>query len=133
MATSQDLNALVGRLRSGEVPPVEVGGQPILCVAVYETARSQAELYLLRRGQKIPAHRHSAIDDVFVGVEGRGRIRIWDADGNHADHAIEPGSVVVVEPGTPHEVACAGDEFCYVLTQSPKEHYDLAPYKVTDS
>jgi quercetin dioxygenase-like cupin family protein len=133
MNSPQDLNALVGRLRSGEVPPVEVGGQPILCLPVYETTRSQAELYLLRRGQKIPAHQHSAIDDVFVGVAGSGHIRIWDAHGNHNDHPIQSGSLVVVEPGTPHEVSCDGDEFCYVLTQSPKEHYDIANYKVPDA
>ena len=132
MATSQDLNALVGRLRSGDVAAVDVAGQPILCLPVYETARSQAELYLLRAGQKIPAHRHSAIDDVFVGVQGHGRIRIWDANGDHTDHTIEPGSVLVVEPGSPHEVSCAAEEFCYVLTQSPKEHYDMSSYEARD-
>ena len=128
----QDLNALVGRLRSGEVSPVEVAGQPILCLPVYETARSQSELYLLRGGQKIPAHQHSAIDDVFVGIAGRGNIRIWDAHGKHADHAIQSGWVLVVEPGTPHEVSCDGDEFCYVLTQSPKEHYDITTFEIAD-
>lgn len=100
---------------------------------MYETARSQAELYLLRPGQRIPAHQHSAIDDVFVGVRGRGRIRVWDADGEHMDHAVEPGSVLVVEPGSPPEVSCDGDEFCYVLTQSPKDEYDSVSYAAADA
>lgn len=121
------LRTLVESLRSGDVAPVDVDGQPILAVQVYETDRSQAELYLLRTGQRIPAHRHSAIDDVFLVLEGRGRIRIWDSDGKQSDHVVERGAVMVVEPGTAHEVSCDGDEFVYVLTQSPKEHYDLLP------
>lgn len=122
-----NLEALVAKMRSGGVEPADVAGQPILCAPVYETQRSQAELYLLRPGQKIPAHVHSAIDDVFVGVSGRGLIRTWDAAGNQTDHSVVAGSVVVVEPGTAHEVSCAGDEFGYVLTQSPKESYDIHP------
>ncbi len=133
MATSQDLNVLVEQLRSGSVPTVDVAGQPIRCASVYETARSQAELYLLTAGQKIPAHEHSAIDDVFVGLRGRGRIRIWNAEGDHVDQDIEPGWVVVVEPGDPHEVSCNGDEFCYVLTQSPKDEYDSVSYSASNS
>ncbi len=132
MATAKDLNALMELLDSGSVPPVEVDGQPILCVSVYETARSQAEMYLLRPGQRIPPHKHSAIDDVFVGMRGRGRIRTWDAAGKPVDHTIDAGSVLVVEPGNPHEVSCAGDEFCYVLTQSPKDEYDNVSYAASD-
>lgn len=132
MATAKDLNGLVELLDSGEVTPVEVDGQQILCVSVYETARSQAEMYLLRPGQRIPSHKHSAIDDVFVGVRGRGRIRTWDPAGSAVDHLIEAGSVLVVEPGNPHEVSCAGDEFCYVLTQSPKEQYDSVSYSAPE-
>ena len=128
MATAKDLNGLVELLDSGGVAPVEVDGQQILCVTVYETARSQAEMYLLRPGQRIPPHKHSAIDDVFVGVRGLGRIRTWDPASRAVDHLIEAGSVLVVEPGNPHEVSCAGDDFCYVLTQSPKEQYDSVSY-----
>ena len=70
MVKTKELTALVDLLDSGAVAPVEVDGQPILCVSVYETARSQAEMYLLRPGQRIPPHKHSAIDDVFVGLGG---------------------------------------------------------------
>jgi quercetin dioxygenase-like cupin family protein len=128
MATPKNLNALVQLLDSGGVAPVEVDGQQILCVSVYETCRSQAEMCLLRPGQRIPPHKHSAIDDVFVGIRGRGRIRMWDVAGAPVDHTIEAGSLLVVEPGNPHEVSCLGDEFCYVLTQSPKDEYDNVSY-----
>ena len=99
---------------------------------VYETERSQAELYLLRRGQRIPAHHHSAIDDVFLGVRGRALIRVWDASGAHADQVLEPGALVVVQPGTAHEVSCLEDEAAYVLTQSPKEQYDIHRFQPSD-
>ena len=132
MATLKDLNALVHLLDSGGVAPVEVDGQQILCVSVYETLRSQAEMYLLRSGQRIPPHKHSAIDDVFVGMRGRGRIRTWDGAGKPVDHTIEAGSVLVVEPGNPHEVSCLGDEFFYVLTQSPNDEYDNVSYAASD-
>lgn len=127
-----NLDELLERLRSGAVEPVDVAGQPILCTQVYETDRSQAEIYLLRAGQKIPAHFHSEIDDVFLGVSGRGLVRTWDSAGRSTDHAVVAGSVVVVEPGTPHEVSCAADEFGYVLTQSPKERYDIQPHQAGD-
>jgi hypothetical protein len=71
-------------------------------------------------------------DGVGVGVRGRGRIRTWDPAGSAVDHLIEAGSVLVVEPGNPHEVSCAGDEFCYVLTQSPKEQYDSVSYSAPE-
>jgi hypothetical protein len=48
MATPKDLNALVRLLDSGGVAQVEVDGQQILCVSVYETSRSQAEMYQSR-------------------------------------------------------------------------------------
>lgn len=123
-----NVQTLVERLRSGDVAPVDVDGQQILAVQVYETERSQAELYLLRPGQRIPAHSHSAIDDVFLVLDGRGRIRVWNSDGKHHDHVVERGSVVVVEPGTAHEVSCQGEDFVYVLTQSPKERYDMVAF-----
>lgn len=127
-----NLDELVERLRSGTVEPVNVDGEPIVSVRVYETERSQAELYLLRRGQRIPAHRHSAIDDVFLGVRGRAQIRVWDVAGAHVDQILAANVVVVVEPGTPHEVSCLDDEAAYVLTQSPKEHYDIHRFEPSD-
>jgi quercetin dioxygenase-like cupin family protein len=129
---TRSLNDLADELAAGAVAPVMVDGQPILCVSVYETPRSQAEMYLLKAGQRIPAHKHSAIDDVFLGVRGRGQIRTWDVSGKAIDRIVEAGSVVVIEPGTPHEVACAGEEFCYVLTQSPKEQYDNVSYSAPE-
>jgi len=124
-----NLPDLIDRLESGTVEPEDIDGQPTLSLRVYETERSQAELYLLRPGQKIPAHQHSGIDDVFLGVRGQGQIRIWDPAGNHVDHVVKAGVIVVVEPGTPHEVSSVDGDFVYVLTQSPRERYDIHRYE----
>jgi quercetin dioxygenase-like cupin family protein len=78
---------------------VVVDGQEIACAPPFETPRSQAVLFRLRPGRRIPAHAHSAIDDIFFCVRGRGTIRTRDADGTAREHAIAPVTVVVVPPG----------------------------------
>lgn len=122
-----DLAEAVARLEQGG-PVIEVDGQRITGSVLFETSQSQAAVFRLGPGQRIPAHTHSAIDDIFFCVRGAGHIRIWDAAGTPRDHPIAPGTVFVVPPETPHEVSCAGREFCYVLLQAPKEQYDNHRY-----
>jgi len=122
-----DLRQTLASLEAGG-RSIDVAGQQISCATLFETSRSQAAVFRLRAGQRIPAHTHSAIDDIFFGVRGRGRIRTWDEHGAARDQALEPGTVVLVEPETPHEVSCAEDEVCYVLLQAPKERYDSHHY-----
>ncbi|GEM_PF-2089510 len=126
-ARSVDVTQAVAKLAQGG-HVIEVEGQQIARTVLFETAQSQAAVFRLGPGQRIPAHTHSAIDDIFFCVGGQGRIRVWDADGAPHDHAIAPGVVFVVPPETPHEVSCAGGEFCYVLLQAPKERYDNRRY-----
>lgn len=123
-----DLQQLAETFKSEGQPTIEVEGQVISCIMVFQTSQSQAALFLLRSGQHIPAHTHSSIDDIFFGVRGRGRIRTWNTEGGPDDRHVEAGTLVVVPPETPHEVYCVGDEFCYLLLQSPKEQYDNIPY-----
>jgi hypothetical protein len=99
VASFVNLMQLAGTLDAEDHPFIEVEGQEVACVTAFETAGSQAALFRLLAGQRIPAHTHSAIDDIFFGVRG-----------------------------TAHEVSCAGDEFCYILLQAPREHYDNLPY-----
>jgi quercetin dioxygenase-like cupin family protein len=128
VASFVNLMQLAGTLDAEDHPFIEVEGQEVACVTAFETAGSQAALFRLLAGQRIPAHTHSAIDDIFFGVRGTGRIRIWRDGGETEDHQVEAGTLVVVTPETPHEVSCAGDEFCYILLQAPREHYDNLPY-----
>lgn len=122
-----DVTRAVAGLAQGG-PTIEITGQQIASAVLFETPRCQAAVFRLRPGQRIPAHTHSAIDDVFFCVGGAGRIRTWDVGGAAHDHSIEPGTVVLVPPETPHEVSCAGDAFSYVLLQAPAERYDSHRY-----
>lgn len=124
-----NLNEMAERLSSYDAPHVEVAGQRVSSIRVFETARTQSELWRLTPGQHIPPHQHSGIDDVFFCIRGEGTVRTWDADGRVVEHALLPGSVILVEPNTPHEVSCSADDLCYVLLQAPKELYDVAEYK----
>ncbi len=125
-----DLQQLAETLRSDGHPAIDVEGQAIPCVTAFKTIQSQAALFLLRPGQHIPAHTHTSIDDIFFGVEGRGRIRTWNAGGQPEDRHVEPGTLLAIPPETPHEVSCADDEFCYLLLQAPREQYDNISYDV---
>ena len=135
-ATRLDLNQILESLAedgsAADTEPRRSELNPDIAYApLFETARSRARLYRLRPGQRIPAHTHSFIDDIFYCVRGRGRIRTWDPAGSAQDRSIEAGTVVLVEPATPHEVSCQGDEFCFVLLQTPKERYDFVAHKHT--
>ena len=135
-ATQLDLNQVLERLQQdGAIPEMERRrselNPEIAYAPLFETARSRARLYRLRPGQRIPAHSHSSIDDIFYCVRGQGRIRTWESGGTTQDHSIEPGTVFLVEPETPHEVSCRGTEFCFVLLQAPRERYDFVVHKTT--
>ncbi|MGH7764137.1 MAG: cupin domain-containing protein [Candidatus Dormibacteraceae bacterium] len=124
-----NLYALAAGLRDGTVEgqTVVVGEQSVRIHEVFTTEFTQAVLYVLRSGQTIPRHRHTGIDDVFLGILGEGRIRVWSAGGDVVDLELKPGSMKVITPGTVHEVVSDSDGFAYLLLQAPKEGYDLIP------
>ena len=127
--SSIDLPKLAAGLDNGSVAgtKIEVAGQEITIADVLTTDQTQVVLYSLRNGQNIPAHRHTAIDDIFLGVRGRGRVKTWDEKQVQSDHPIQAGSIYAVAPGTVHELVSESDDFAYVLMQFPKEDYDLIP------
>ncbi len=122
-----DLHKLADELHNGGPAgkTIQIGEQTVRICEVFATEFTQAVLYVLRSGQSIPRHRHSGIDDVFLGVIGTGRIRTWAADGAAADLVLRPGCIKAVTPGTVHEVVSDSDDFAYLLLQAPKEDYDL--------
>ncbi|HEX2501047.1 MAG TPA: cupin domain-containing protein [Methylomirabilota bacterium] len=61
------------------------------------TERLQADLYCLQPGQSQAAHVHGDQDKLYVGVEGRARIRV----GPEVDW-LEPGVLVVAPAGVEH-------------------------------
>jgi len=66
---------------------------------VYTGAHSQLVVMSLRQGEEIGTERHEAVEQVFVVVAGHG-----EADLTGRSIALNPGSVLVVPPGTTHNV-----------------------------
>lgn len=122
-----DIHELAASLVDGTTQgkSVQVGAQTIKTQGVLDTEHTQAVLYWLRAGQAIPRHRHTGIDDIFLGLRGRGRVRHWGDDGGADEIRISPGRIHAVVPGTVHEVVSDSDDFVYLLLQAPREDYDL--------
>lgn len=74
------------------------------------TARFQMDLYCLRPGQSQAGHVHGEQDKLYVGVEGRARIRVG------AEVAwLEPGVLVVAPAGVEHGLENPTEEACVAL------------------
>jgi quercetin dioxygenase-like cupin family protein len=61
------------------------------------TARLQADLYCLRPGQSQAPHVHGDQDKLYLGIEGRARIRV-----GATTEWLEPGVLVVAPAGIEH-------------------------------
>jgi quercetin dioxygenase-like cupin family protein len=85
----------VERIRLGERVAFQDGKMARHRLAA--TVRLHADLYCLRPGQSQAAHAHSEQDKLYVGVEGRARIRV----GAEVEW-LEPGVLVVAPAGVEH-------------------------------
>ena len=74
------------------------------------TARLQVDLYCLRPGQSQTAHVHRDRDKLYIGVQGRARIRV----GEEVDW-LEPGVLVVVPAGVEHGLDNSLEGLCVAL------------------
>jgi quercetin dioxygenase-like cupin family protein len=74
------------------------------------TGRLQADLYCLRPGQSQAAHVHGDQDKVYVGIEGRARIRVGTAT-----DWLEPGVLVVAPAGIEHGLENPTETPCIAL------------------
>ena len=74
------------------------------------TPRLHSDLYCLRPGQAQAAHVHPDQDKLYVGVEGKARIRV----GPEIEW-LEPGMLVVAPAGAEHGLENPTPEPCVVL------------------
>jgi quercetin dioxygenase-like cupin family protein len=74
------------------------------------TPRLQTDLYCLRPGQAQAAHAHADQDKLYVGISGRGRIRL----GKDVEW-LEPGMLVVAPAGAEHGLENPTADPCIVL------------------
>jgi quercetin dioxygenase-like cupin family protein len=74
------------------------------------TPRLHTDLYCLQPGQTQATHVHADQDKLYVGIEGRARIRV----GPEVEW-LEPGVLVVAPAGAEHGLENATETSCVVL------------------
>jgi mannose-6-phosphate isomerase-like protein (cupin superfamily) len=74
------------------------------------TSRLHADLYCLRPGQVQAPHVHAEQDKLYVGIEGRARIRVGPDN-----EWLEPGILVVAPAGVEHGLENPTTDPCVVL------------------
>lgn len=75
-------------------------------------------------GALIAPHKHMVNWDLFQGLTGRGTITVI-GDDETTSFRLVPGAFLAMPPGAVHTVTNESDEeFTFVLTQTPFDHYD---------
>lgn len=76
-----------------------------------EARCSEAFIVVLEPGESPPRHRHEDTEQVFYILEGSGTLTVGDDD---ACHAVSPGQVVLIPPGTWHRIQAEGGSMRYL-------------------
>jgi mannose-6-phosphate isomerase-like protein (cupin superfamily) len=87
---------------------------------LFTSARSQTALMTIPVGQDIGVEEHTNVEQLFFIANGRGKAVL---DG--AESALSPGDLLVVTPGTRHDVVNTGAEPLRIYTvYVPPNHID---------
>ena len=93
-----------------------------------QNSLAQTGVFRVQPGCGVPAHTHSQVHDLFVGVKGSVEIRY---EGEHGPRvlALRPGGFCSVPSGVRHEVANPSktDEAFFLLVHTPHVHFDYIP------
>ena len=97
-----------------------------------EATRMGARLWRLEPGQASTRHRHGEEEELYVLLEGEGRIRIGDED----PLTLGPMDVLLVEPRTIRQVFNDTDEDALWLVvgapQGPANTLEMTPEQLAD-
>jgi quercetin dioxygenase-like cupin family protein len=100
-----------------------------------EDAPAQTSVFRVQPGSGVPAHLHSRVYDLFVGVKGALEIRFEGQHGNGL-FVLKPGAFCSMPPGVRHEVSNPSktDEAFFLLVHASHEDYDNvpAPFRATE-
>lgn len=87
----------------------------------------QTAVFHVAPGSGVPAHLHSAVYDLFVGVKGLLQIR-YEGQRERGVFELKPGGFCAMPPGVKHEVFNPGAEDAYFLiVHAPHDGYDFVP------
>jgi quercetin dioxygenase-like cupin family protein len=98
--------------------------RPSLGKAVlHEDAAVQMSVFRVAPHSGVPAHVHSRVHDLFVGVQGELEIR-----STVGVFVLKPGTFCGIPPGTPHEVwnGSETNEAYFLLVHTPYRDFDFA-------
>lgn len=96
----------VRHVRELPLEPVEAGSGASRQVLLgpEETPHFAMRRFVMAPGGSMPLHENTVEHEQYV-LRGRARVRIGDAV-----YAVEPGSVLLIPAGTPHDYVVEGDE-----------------------
>jgi mannose-6-phosphate isomerase-like protein (cupin superfamily) len=84
----------------------------------------------LAAGAELPWHHHSAVFELYYGLEGEMQLDVIDAftGKDAATRLIEPGVHACVDAGTAHRVMNRGPAPCKYLLIQGEGKYDFLPF-----
>ena len=98
---------------------------------LFQDAVAEASVFRVQPGSGVPAHRHSRVYDLFVGIAGEVAIS-YDGPKGRDRFALKAGAFCAMPPGVPHEVLNTGAvEAVFYLVHAPQEGYDYLPGELT--
>ena len=100
--------------------PYQIAGREM----VSEADGLRVQILTLGPGEKVPWHCHSAVADIFIGLEGTTVIETRAPRGRHE---LGPGGTCVVPPKTAHEVSGKGGAGCRFTVVQGVGVYDFIP------
>ena len=100
--------------------PYTISGREL----VAETAGLRVQVLTLGKGETIPWHYHSAVSDIFIGLEGT---TVVETRAPAARHRLRPGEHCVVAPKTAHEVTGKDGNGCRFTIVQGVGAYDFIP------
>ncbi len=95
---------------------------------MHEEGPVQTAVFRVGPGSGVPAHLHSSVYDLFVGVKGLLEIR-YEGQNGHGTFELKPGAFCAMPPGVKHEVfnPSATEEAYFLIVHAPHDGYDFVP------
>ena len=90
--------------------------------------RVQSAVFRVAPHSGVPAHLHSSVNNVFIGIRGCVEIR-YEGQLGHGVFELKAGGFCAMPPGVKHEVynPSGTEEAFFVNVHAPYEGYDFVP------
>jgi len=97
---------------------------------LYADDAAEASVFHVKPGSGVPAHLHSRVFDLFVGIEGEITI-FYEGQHGSGSFLLAPGAFCAMPPGVRHEVRNTGStDAVFYLVHAPQQGYDFIPVEL---